>query len=189
MLPSQELNINQGIMFWSWNYFEWTIKKIFSETVLYVYLCFWERNILMIVALHHKIPSLFKKVLHVNLVFLSGWGLSHFAFDVKALCWRVVTFITWLSPFYWRCGLSLSSLHFGFILLLIVFCIAQIFYKRKSQLLYKSGIAFIKIMPSLFAISCSISFNLTPSFVINAKMKETFLAGTVDNLTSTVWTS
>ena len=37
-------------------------------------------------------------------------------------------------------------------------------------------------MPSLFATS----FNLTPSFVINAIMKETFLAGTVANLNSTV---
>ena len=37
-------------------------------------------------------------------------------------------------------------------------------------------------MPLLFVIS----FNMTPSFVINAKMKETFLAGAVDNLTSTV---
>lgn len=103
------------------------------------------------------------------------WRLSVDELSLSSLDWVPsigdVAFLFLLFTLdFFSCSLSSASLRFSI--------------KRKSQLLQKSGIAFIKIMPSLFAIS----FNLTPSFVINAKMKETFLAGTVANLTSTVWT-
>ena len=103
------------------------------------------------------------------------WRLSVDELSLSSLDWVPsigdVAFLFLLFTLdFFSCSLSSASLRFSI--------------KRKSQLLQKSGIVFIKTMPSLFAIS----FNLTPSFVINAKMKETFLAGTVANLTSTVWT-
>lgn len=103
------------------------------------------------------------------------WRLSVDELSLSSLDWVPsigdVAFLFLLFTLdFFSCSLSSASLRFSI--------------KRKSQLLQKSGIVFIKTMPSLFAIS----FNLTPSFVINAKMKETFLAGMVANLTSTVWT-
>ena len=150
------------------NYFEWTINKIFSETVLYCMLTFaldsatfsW----LLLFITKYRASS--KKSSTSTLFFclddalatlLLMWRLSVDELSLSSLEWVPsmgdVAFLFLLFTLgFFCCSLSSASLRFSI--------------KRKSQLLLIIAIAFIKIIPLLFVIS----FNLTPSFVINAKI-------------------
>lgn len=89
------------------------------------------------------------------------WRLSVDELSLSSLDWVPsagdVAFLFLLFTLdFFSCSLSSASLRFSI--------------KEKVSYFKKVALHFIKIMPSLFVIS----FNLTPSFVINAKMKERF---------------
>lgn len=89
------------------------------------------------------------------------WRLSVDELSLSSLDWIPsagdVAFLFLLFTLdFFSCSLSSASLRFSI--------------KEKVSYFKKVALHFIKIMPSLFVIS----FNLTPSFVINAKMKERF---------------